>query len=78
MNETERLIRPEIKMPAWGRKPRTIARKREQTAIRVALDAGDVAGAQRIILARLKKEMEGPRTIARMRNGRKVLKAVAH
>jgi hypothetical protein len=50
---------------------------REQVAIRACLESGDTAGAQRIILARLRREIDGPRTVAAMRGGRKVLRAVA-
>lgn len=49
---------------------------RETPAIRAAFERGDILGTQRLILAHLQREIDGPRTVATMRNGRKVLKAV--
>jgi hypothetical protein len=57
-------------------RPGIASSRREQFAIREALDAGDRVAAQRIILSRLRTEIDGPRTVAVMRNGRKVLQAV--
>lgn len=47
--------------------------KREQESVRTLLDAGDVAGAQRLILAHLQLEIDGPPFRVRMHGGRKWL-----
>lgn len=47
--------------------------KREQARIAALLDAGDVAGAQRIILDFLTLAIDGPSFRVVMRNGRKRL-----
>lgn len=44
--------------------------------IRAAHERGDALAAQRLILDHLKREIDGTRTVAVMRGGRKVLRAV--
>jgi hypothetical protein len=47
----------------------------ERRTIEAMVAAGDSLGAQRAILAKLSRAFDGPRTVARQRGGRKVLRA---
>lgn len=58
-------------------RPGVSFRPDQMRAIYAAYGGGDTLQAQQLILKGLRSELDGPRTVARMRNGRKVLKAVA-
>lgn len=74
------MSRPRIsdaKRKLWKRHPMLRMGVHITPEIRAAYDRGDLFTTQLLILARLRRELDGPRTVARFRRGRKVLCAAS-